>query len=498
MAEIYLARMGGSDGFSKLVVVKRLLSQMSADPEFVQMFLDEARINARLSHSNIVQVLELGEVDGQYFIAMEYVSGLSVAQVGKLATQRLGQVPQNVACGIILQACGGLHHAHETKMADGTEMGIVHRDVSPQNLLLTYEGFVKVVDFGIAKAEGRATQTRAGMVKGKFAYMSPEQCTGGQIDRRTDIFALGIILFELCTSRRLFKRGSTFETYEAIIKCEVPDPSTVNPAISKQVAAVILKSLAAKKEDRYPTAEAMQEALEVAMRRSGVRGSAMDLSRFIETNFQDQVKEQEDLIRRIEAGELSAPDHQHDAESSKIAENYAAIADDELLEEEEGDGATQNDEGNAKPSAPPPTAPPATPPPVRSVGNQNAPLANQPVSMALPTLDPKKAIADMLSGAAPNVLGDQLHAIARAANIPLPAGRTPSGQVPAPGGPGSSGLTPALSQAPQSGQNPVAARSGAVPPSKLTQLVNLPLPVLIAIGVALMVTAAIVTALIVF
>jgi len=343
MAEIYLARMGGTDGFSKLVVVKRLLSQMANDQEFIQMFLDEARINARLSHSNIVQVLELGEFDKQYFIAMEYVSGLSVAQVGKLATQRLGEVPQGVACGIIAQACAGLHHAHETKLPDGSEMGIIHRDVSPQNLLLTYEGFVKVVDFGIAKAEGRATRTRAGMVKGKFAYMSPEQCVGEPLDRRTDIFALGIILFELCTSRRLFRRANTFETYEAIIKCEVPDPRSVNPNVSEKVAAVILKALAKNRDERYPTAEAMQEALELAMRRSGIRGSAMDLSRFIESNFADQVREQEDLIRRIEAGELTEPGAPHDP-ASNLAENYAAVGDDDVQLEDGEDGPPQNDE----------------------------------------------------------------------------------------------------------------------------------------------------------
>src|SRR5258708_40115694 len=135
------------------------------------MLLGEARISARLSHSKVVEVLELGQVEGAYFLAMEFVAGLSVALIGRVASQRLGEVPQGVACGIVAQACAGLHHAHETKLPDGTEMGIIHRDVSPQNLLLTYEGFVKVVDFGIAKAEGRATRTRAGMVKGKCAYL---------------------------------------------------------------------------------------------------------------------------------------------------------------------------------------------------------------------------------------------------------------------------------------------------------------------------------------
>lgn len=517
MAEIYLARMGGSDGFSKLVVVKRLLSQMASDPEFIQMFLDEARINARLSHSNIVQVLELGEFEKQYFIAMEYVPGLSVAQVGKLATQRLGEVPQGVACGIITQACAGLHHAHETKLPDGSEMGIIHRDVSPQNLLLTYEGFVKVVDFGIAKAEGRATQTRAGMVKGKFAYMSPEQCAGAPLDRRTDIFALGIILFELCTSRRLFRRANTFETYEAIIKCEVPDPRAINPNVSEKIAQVITKALAKNREDRFPTAEAMQEALELAMRRSGVRGSAMDLSRFIESNFTDQVREQEDLIRRIEAGELTQPETQHQAETGNLAESYSAVGEDDLQEDE--DGPTQNDEaGPRKAAAPPPTMPP---PAVRSVRNENAPLPNLPVSMALPVINAKQAIADMLTGAAPNVLGDKLQAIAQAAKITAAdskAGRPPSGQAAAPSRPSGQAAAPSgmsgQGAAWRSGQGLAPVQSSAMSSSDratpreqrkapnlhslLERVANLPLVVLLLIGVGLALLAAGLTAVLIW
>lgn len=525
MAEIYLARMAGSDGFSKLVVIKRLLAEMAKDPEYVQMFLDEARINARLNHSNIVQVLELGEVDGQYFIAMEYVSGLSVAQVGKLATQRLGEVPQGVACGIVAQACGGLHHAHETTLPDGSNMGIIHRDVTPQNLILTYEGFVKVVDFGIAKAEGRATRTRAGVVKGKFAYMSPEQCTGGTIDRRTDIFALGIILFELCTARRLFKRGNTFETYEAIIKCEVPDPSSVNPAVSQKVGQVILKALAKKPDDRYPSTEAMQEALELAMRRSQVRGSALDLSRFIEQNFKDQIKEQEDLIRRIEAGELSQPDHQHDAEASRIAENYAALSEQDLEEADDdapADGPTVQ-EGNSPAAAKkPPAAPP--PPAVPSLQKQAAALPNMPVSMALPVIDAKRALQDMLSGAAPNLLGDKLDALAKAANIQAPAARPAtgtSGQGMAPSQPQPLGLSgqlgqalgrqgsgqgsaPSLSLSSQAAAISVSATSGQTPvrgtgpEGALDKLANLPMPALLGIGAAIAMLSALVTALLIW
>ncbi len=304
MADIFLAKIRGESGFEKLVVVKRLLDKLALDPEYVEMFLDEARINARLSHTNVVQVLELGKVDGRYFMAMEYVSGLSVAQIGKLTTQRLGAVPQEVAAGVVAQACAGLHYAHEKRLPDGTPLGVIHRDISPQNLILTVEGVVKVVDFGIAKAEGRATQTRAGIIKGKFAYMAPEQCVGDPIDRRADVFALGIVLFELCTSRRLFKRENTYRTYEAITNCDVPDPRSVNPAVPPEVQAVIMKALAKSPKERYQTAEEMQEALERAMQRARLRGSSTALSAFLEKVFPEEIASQQALVAQAQAGKM--------------------------------------------------------------------------------------------------------------------------------------------------------------------------------------------------
>jgi len=496
MAEIYLARMGGTDGFSKLVVVKRLLQNLVGDKEFVEMFLDEARINARLSHSNIVQVLDLGEAEGQYFMTMEYVTGLSVAQVGRMAAQRLGEVPQGVACGIVAQACAGLHSAHETTLPDGSNMGIIHRDVSPQNLILTYEGFVKVLDFGIAKAEGRATQTKAGTVKGKFAYMSPEQCTGEGIDRRTDIFALGIILFELCTSRRLFKRPNAFETYEAIIKGDIPDPASVSPAVTPQISAVILKALARKKEDRFPTAEAMQEALEHAMRKSQIRGKSTDLARFLEQHFADQIKEQEDLIRRIESGAFNQPDAEQ-SEASHLAENYAALVEEEL--EEIDDAPTETGEKNqAAGKAAPPT------PPVRGINQENAPIANLPVSMALPIIDPKQVVADMLAGKQPNLFGDARPQQPTPTPTPAPAVRPNTGQglaprqpTPVPTPSGQLGFVPPPQGAAVAAGQPAAAQPGA-PMGFLDRMANLPLVYLILIGIVLALAGAGVTALIVF
>ncbi len=306
MAEIWLARISGEAGFSKLVVIKRLLDELARKPDYVTMFLDEARINARLSHSNVVQVLELGQVENKYFMAMEYVAGLSVAQVGKKTTQRLGEVPQEVACGVVAQSCAGLHYAHERALPDGTPLNIIHRDVSPQNLILTFEGQVKVVDFGIAKAQGRASQTRAGMVKGKTSYMSPEQCLGLPLDRRSDVFALGIILFELATARRLFKRTSSYQTFEAIVAAEVPPPRSINPKIPPAVEAVILKALARRADDRFASAGEMQEALEAAIHAARLRAAPSDLEKFLDSTLAAERAEQQKLVDQAMRGELTS------------------------------------------------------------------------------------------------------------------------------------------------------------------------------------------------
>ena len=308
MAEIWLARISGEAGFEKLVVIKRLLDQLALDAEFVEMFLDEARINARLQHSNIVQVMELGQVEGRYFMAMEYVPGLSVAQLGKRATKLLGDVPLEVAGGIVMQACVGLHYAHEKTLPDGKPLDIIHRDVSPQNLICTFEGLVKVLDFGIAKASERVSQTRTGMVKGKFSYMSPEQCLGAPLDRRSDVFTLGIVLFELATSRRLFKRASTYDTYLAITQADVPSPSAVNYKIAPALEAVIVKALQRRPEDRFASCDEMHEALDHALRTLGLHASPTDLGKFMEATFADEHEEQQRLVGQAQRGELDVSD----------------------------------------------------------------------------------------------------------------------------------------------------------------------------------------------
>src|SRR5687768_12307318 len=261
-AEIYLARIGGAAGFEKYVVVKCLHDHLADDQTFVKMFLDEARLAACLDHSNIVQTMELGEHNNRYFMVMEFLAGLSLAMIVRRAGERLpgGKIPTQLVLNMTAQSCAGLHYAHE-RTANGKPLNIVHRDISPQNLVISFEGVVKVVDFGIAKAELRETKTQSGTIKGKFAYMSPEQCIATNVDRRTDVFALGVIAHELLTGKRLFKRPSPYETYQAVLECNVPPPSKENHELDPALDPIIMKAVAKDKDERYPTAEAFGDAI---------------------------------------------------------------------------------------------------------------------------------------------------------------------------------------------------------------------------------------------
>ncbi|HLL24730.1 MAG TPA: serine/threonine-protein kinase, partial [Kofleriaceae bacterium] len=240
-AEIYLARIAGAAGFEKYVVVKCLHDHLADDQTFVKMFLDEARLAATLDHSNVVQTMELGEYENRYFMVMEFLAGLSLAMMVRRAGERLhgGRIPVQLVLNIVAQSCAGLHYAHERQQG-GKPLNIVHRDISPQNLVVSFEGVVKVVDFGIAKAEHRETKTQSGTIKGKFAYMSPEQCVATNVDRRTDVFALGVIAHELLTGKRLFKKPSPYETYQAVIECNVRPPSADNHELDPALDPIIM------------------------------------------------------------------------------------------------------------------------------------------------------------------------------------------------------------------------------------------------------------------
>jgi hypothetical protein len=261
MAEVYLARHGELAGFRTLVVVKKVLPHLASQPEFISMFLDEARIASLLDHPNVVRIIEVGRADEEYFLAMELVQGKPLSSVIRRTMDRNEHLSPKIGAWIVAQAAAGLHHAHGLTDAEGRSLGLVHRDVSPQNILVSFEGAVKVIDFGIARALGRLTDTAVGRIKGKFAYMAPEHGTGDLVGPWTDIFALGVVLWESLCGRRLFARDNDLATMRAILEEPVPRPSTfvkIPPALE----VIVMKALARDPAKRFPSAEAMAQALE--------------------------------------------------------------------------------------------------------------------------------------------------------------------------------------------------------------------------------------------
>jgi len=218
MAELFLAKQTALEGFEKVVVIKQILGHLAEDDEFVTMFIDEARIAAKLSHPNIVQIYDLGKSEGTHYIVMEYVSGRNVQHMINKTEEDNGLLPMEHVCRVMAGVCDGLYYAHSRKDYDGKALDIVHRDISPQNILVGFNGTVKIVDFGIAKASTQLAQTRAGVLKGKYAYMSPEQVRGAAIDHRSDIFSVGLVMYEMLTGQRAFERESSLETLKAIVQ----------------------------------------------------------------------------------------------------------------------------------------------------------------------------------------------------------------------------------------------------------------------------------------
>jgi serine/threonine protein kinase len=302
-AEIYLARIDGTNGFEKYVVVKCLHDHLADDQEFVKMFLDEARMAAVLDHSNIVQTFELGEHENRYYMVMEFLAGLSLAMIVRRTAERVqgGRIPVPLIFNVAAQAAAGLHYAHERQQG-GKPLNMVHRDISPQNLVIGFEGVVKVVDFGIARAEYRETKTKAGTIKGKFAYMSPEQCVATNVDRRTDVFALGVIVHELLTGRRLFKRNSPYETYQAVIDCAVAPPSSLNVEIDPAIDAIVMKALTKERDDRYPSAEAFGDAMLGYLHHRGKGSGPGEIGRWFEEHFQQEIEEHGERMRELISG----------------------------------------------------------------------------------------------------------------------------------------------------------------------------------------------------
>jgi eukaryotic-like serine/threonine-protein kinase len=261
MAEVYLALSGELPALRSLVVVKRILPHLSAQDEFIRMFLDEARIGALLDHPNIVRIIEVGRDGDGTFLAMEPVQGKPLSAVLRRAASRKSPLEQAQAAFIVGQAANGLGYAHALTDAEGDPLNVVHRDISPQNILVSFEGAVKVIDFGVASALGRLTETVPGGLKGKIEYMSPEQASGGEVDRRSDIFALGVVLWEALSGRRLFRRGTELETMRAILDQPIPRPPRA-ASVPPRLERIVMRALERDPEDRFQDAREMSLVLQ--------------------------------------------------------------------------------------------------------------------------------------------------------------------------------------------------------------------------------------------
>jgi serine/threonine-protein kinase len=285
MAEIFLAKQVGVEGFEKNVVVKRMLSHLSAVPDFVSMFLDEARLASRLAHPNVVQILDLGFEAGCYFIAMEYLAGEDFSTVIRSAAKRRAYVPLNIALKVVADAAHGLHYAHEFTDSKGQPLNVVHRDVSPSNIFVTYSGQVKMLDFGIAKAESRITTTTAGVVKGKYQYMSPEQAQSAPVDRRADVYSLGVCLYEALCNARPFARDSDLAILNAVLKNEYKPPRQVRPDLPVELEQIIVRALARTPEERFQSAGELAGALENYLRASTSVTSGVAITQYMTSFF---------------------------------------------------------------------------------------------------------------------------------------------------------------------------------------------------------------------
>jgi len=321
MAEVYLAKQEGPEGFAKTVVIKRILPQLAADPHFVQMFLNEARLAALLNHPNVVSIYELGqdEASGSYFMAMEWIEGCNLKRLIQAASKR-GQLPPPVVTArIIADACAGLEFAHNLKSSDGKPLDIVHRDISPENILITYGGVVKVVDFGIAKATQSESLTQHGQLKGKFSYMAPELLMGGTIDKRADVWALGVTLYWMLCGSKPFSGDSEGQLVQRILY-EEPPPPNKRVVVPENCMAIVNKALKKNLAERYDSARAMQRDLEEVVASSGSLASVV--TDYVGDLFPEESDPDRALTRAILSGDLrqqNTPSHPSLRSSSSSA-----------------------------------------------------------------------------------------------------------------------------------------------------------------------------------
>jgi serine/threonine-protein kinase len=302
MATVHLARTESASGFDRLVALKIIHPHLAKQQEFVEMFLDEAKIAARIIHPNVCSVFDFGEQDGTYFLAMDYLVGETVNRVARAVWKRpdLAQRPSTlrVFARLIAEAAEGLHAAHEVRGDDGQLLGVVHRDVTPQNLFVGYDGSLRVVDFGVALAVGRSHHTAIGTLKGKYPYMSPEQVTQREdIDRRSDVWGLGVCLWEMLSGKRLFRQTSEFETLKAVTEATLPKPSVMNPRVPAVLDDIVMKALTRDRTKRFASARELSKALSNAIASLG-GATASDVADLMDDLFSQEKREREVLMER--------------------------------------------------------------------------------------------------------------------------------------------------------------------------------------------------------
>jgi len=283
MAAVWAARARGARGFTRMVAIKTMLPSLSADPQFETMFLDEARIASRIRHPNVVEIIDLGEQQSLLYIVMEWIDGEPLSTLMRKAGGD-GRLPMGIAARIMADTCAGLHAAHEVRDDDGNLVGLVHRDISPQNVMVSYDGLVKLLDFGVAKAGGVSTaETAAGHVKGKIAYMAPEQVLSEKVDRRTDVFACGIVLYQITTGKHPFRGDNDAATIHNVLRREVPSPRQFVPDCPPRLHQIVMKALQKNREKRFQSAAEMANELEELARVGGSRTTAQAAAEFVKS-----------------------------------------------------------------------------------------------------------------------------------------------------------------------------------------------------------------------
>ncbi len=308
MAEIFLARPSGSTGHDNVLVLKRILPHLAEDEHFVTMFRDEADLASKLIHKNVCHVHAFGEFAGTWFIAMEYLHGVPLSRMMTRLSKAGKMLDVRVVAGIIVQACEGLHAAHEARDTNGALLSVVHRDVSPPNIMVCGDGMVKLLDFGIAKARGANSRTRTGTVKGKNAYMSPEQILGKPLDRRSDVFALAVVMYEMLAIKRLFHRDSDFLTFKAITEEPIPDIRERRPDLPPGMRAALLQAMARDPNGRFDTALSFANAIRSSIATLGGPASPSDLARLLFTDFGDEMSARDEILKAADdPGPLVAP-----------------------------------------------------------------------------------------------------------------------------------------------------------------------------------------------